>query len=133
MPKTAYFVYLNNREQICSKVVIFWFIIPWKYCPISKRGKKVICGFGRHLFLFLFQSIHCKHMIDLHGLKYIINGFLFVKTYYFLYILSDLLKKDKDTWKLYGILEKICKRTFGLTEFIQLAPCRSLFHSPCST
>lgn len=132
MPKTAYFVYLNNREQICSKVVIFWFIIPWKYCPISKRGKKVICGFGRH------QRVSVsKYSLQAHDrltrLKYIINGFLFVKTYYFLYILSDLLKKDKDTWKLYGILEKICKRTFGLTEFIQLAPCRSLFHSPCST
>lgn len=57
-------------------------------------------------------------MIDLYGLKYIINGFFFVKMYYFLYILLDLFKKDKDMWKLYGILEKICKWMFGLIEFI---------------
>lgn len=57
-------------------------------------------------------------MIDLYGLKYIINGFFFVKIYYFLYILLDLFKKDKDMWKLYGILEKICKWMFGLIEFI---------------
>lgn len=58
------------------------------------------------------------YMIDLYGLKYIINGFFFVKMYYFLYILLDLFKKDKDMWKLYGILEKICKWMFGLIEFI---------------
>lgn len=57
-------------------------------------------------------------MIDLYGIKYIINGFFFVKMYYFLYILLDLFKKDKDMWKLYGILEKICKWMFGLIEFI---------------
>lgn len=57
-------------------------------------------------------------MIDLYGLKYIINGFFFVKMYYFLYILLDLFKKDKDMWKLYGILDKICKWMFGLIEFI---------------
>lgn len=57
-------------------------------------------------------------MIDLYGFKYIINGFFFVKMYYFLYILLDLFKKDKDMWKLYGILEKICKWMFGLIEFI---------------
>lgn len=57
-------------------------------------------------------------MIDLYGLKYIINGFFFVKMYYFLYILLDLFKKDKDMWKLFGILEKICKWMFGLIEFI---------------
>lgn len=57
-------------------------------------------------------------MIDLYGLKYIINGFFFVKMYYFLYILLNLFKKDKDMWKLYGILEKICKWMFGLIEFI---------------
>lgn len=57
-------------------------------------------------------------MIDLYGLKYIIKGFFFVKMCYFLYILLDLFKKDKDMWKLYGILEKICKWMFGLIEFI---------------